>query len=241
MKRLLYFLTAFFLLAMVTSCNSTETQNMQDSSDIMSSGADAQTEALPPEETDCLTAANECALAFQSLFLKYLQYEENELSIKVEMDYALLINEKGASFFPVVDDEIKCYDDLKKFFMEYCTDEFAQELLDKAVYRDFDGKLYKADNGLAPAARYQYGCYINNCVLDGNQIIVDVINIGADNENFDIDLEYYCRMMEHDQQFNMTLIWENEHWLISDISNGYEDKIGYSYRKDITRSMHETN
>lgn len=113
--------------------------------------------------------------------------------------------------------------------------------MDNAVYRDFDGKLYKADNGLAPAARYQFGCYINNCVLDGNQIIVDVINIGADNENFDIDLEYFCRMMEHDQQFNMTLIWENEHWLISDISNGFEDNIGYSYREDMTRSMHETN
>lgn len=145
MNKSLSFFAVLLSLTAAVGCSSIETQPSevlpQVSSDYFvsaeitgkargetSQATDTRTEDvdLPPEEIDCLSVANECALAFQSLFLKYLQYEENELSIKVEMDYALLINEKGDSFFPVVDDEIKCYDDLKKFFMEYCTDEFAQ-------------------------------------------------------------------------------------------------------------------
>ncbi|MDE7195033.1 MAG: hypothetical protein K2O14_13855 [Oscillospiraceae bacterium] len=195
---------------------------------------------LPPEDTDCLAVADECALAFQSLFLKYLQYEESELSIKFHDDPSSWITDP-IFYRPVINDQIKCCDDLKSIMMEYCTDNFAQELLDNAHYRDYDNAFYKGECELAPAAKYQFGCYINDCVLDGNKMTVDLINIGSENKNFDIDLEYYVRMMMYDQPFEMTLIWESGKWLISDISDGYEDKIGYSYRPEITKSMHEAD
>lgn len=216
------------------------TKSMHEAQAEMSPDTRTEETDLPPEDTDCLAVADECALAFQSLFLKYLQYEESELSIKFNDDPSSWIAEP-VFYRPVIDDQIKCRDDLKNILTEYCTDNFAQELLDNAHYRDYDNAFYKGECELAPAAKYQFGCYINDCIIDGNKMTVDLINIGSENKNFDIDLEHYVRMMMYDQPFEMTLVWESGKWLISDISDGYEDKIGYSYRSDITKSMHETN
>ena len=71
---------------------------------------------------------------------------------------------------------------------------------------------------------------------------VSFISIGAENENFDIDLERYSRMTTYDQPFEMMLVWKNGKWLISGLSSlGWASTIAFSYREDITKSMHEAN
>ena len=158
------------------------------------------------------------------------------------------------AYVPVIDDEIRCCDDLKRILTEYCTYEFAEELLEDANYRDCDGRLcLPLEDGRIDIGMEQFGCYINECTLDGNKMTVGFINIGAENDNFDIDLERYCRMSTHDQTFEMTLVWKNGKWFISDLSSSdpsikgrpcplcWADSIAFSYRPDITKSMHETN
>lgn len=232
MKKFLSFFCCFFVLIATAGCNNTEKQSDTNPT------TDAQTEniCLPSAETDCLAVADKYAQAFQSLFLKYLQFETEELSIKVNKDPSDRITDIFF-YYPVVDDEVKCYSDLKNIFVEFCTDEYAEKLLSSALYRDFNNALYKADSEKGTAAKSAFGCYINGFTLDGNKMTVDFINIGADNNSFDIDEEIYDRCPAHDMHFNMTLVWENNVWLISDCGGGYEDIIGYKYRPDITESM----
>ena len=232
---------------MVTSCSSAEVQNAAGSQGSPTSDS-TQTEEveLPPEGIDCLEVANECTLAFQQLYRNYLQARESELAFKIDTDPSLWLfpdDEPGQAFVPVIDDEIRCCDDLRKILTEYCTDKFADGLLEYANYRDFNGRLYgPLDDGRVDIGKGQFGCYIDDCALDGNTMTVSFISIGSENENFDIDLERYDRMMIFDRPFEMSLVWENGKWLISDLSGFYwGDSIAFSYREDITRSMHETN
>lgn len=202
---------------------------------VITVGCDTQTAELPPADTDRISVADEYAQAFQSLFLNYLQSEEQKLSVKVDINRSNGVTDL-LTFYPVIDDNIKCYNDLKSIFTEYCTDEYAEGLLNDALYRDFDGMLYKAESELAPMVTF--GCYISGCVLDGNIMTVEFTEIGADNELFDYDKEVYNRSPSHDIHFNMTLVWENEKWLISGCDT-YEAVIGYAYRPDITESMRQ--
>lgn len=249
MKRFFLFLIIVFVITAAIGCGSAET----------SGGSAVQTEEidLPPEDTDCLAVANEITIAFQSLYRSYLQVEGEELLFKIDKDYSSAVyfdDQPGYGYLPLINDEIRCCEDLKEILMEYCTDEFATVLLEAVHYRDFEGRLYKpAEDGRVDIGRAQFGCYINECTLDSNKMTVEFIEIGSENENFDIDTERYNRMSTHDQTFEMTLVWENGKWFISGLSSsdpsikgrpdplGWADTIAFSYRPDITKSMHETN
>lgn len=126
MKKILFLFCCFFAL-ISAGCNNTESQppgaltrvsaNTDAAAETQSEtnpNDDAQTEniCLPPAETDCLAVADKYAQAFQSLFLKYLQFETEELSVKVNKDPSDRITDIFF-YYPVVDDEVKCYSDLK--------------------------------------------------------------------------------------------------------------------------------
>ncbi len=274
MKRFILF-SAFFLLLTSTGCGAATqsidiptreppdysvsadiTEKAQDGSSPIT---DAQTEEvdLPPEGIDCFAVAEEYISDFQKLYRNYLQSNESELSFKIDADPSLRLfsdDKPWKAYVPVIDNEIKSYDDLKNLLAEHCTDEFAQELLGETDFRDFEGRLYRAlENGRVDVGRSQFGCYIDNCSIDGNKMTVGFIKIGAENDNFDIDLERYCRMSTHDQPFEMTLVWKNGKWSVSGLGSsdpsvkgcpdplGWADTIAFSYRPEITESMHETN
>lgn len=208
---------------------------------------DSQTDntEFPPRDTDCLAVANEITIAFQTLYRNYLQVEESELSFKIDRNSTDVYfdDRPGLGYIPVIDGEIRCCDDLKRILTEYCTDEFAVELLKEANYRDFEGRLYRPrEDGRVGIGKAQFGCYIDESTRNHKEMTVSFISIGAENENFDIDLERYSRMTTYDQPFEMTLVWKNGKWLISGLSSlGWADTIAFSYREDITKSMHEAN
>lgn len=273
MKKSLSFFAILYVMT-TAGCSSAETQppdipinelpnysvsaEMTEESQVETSlTTDTQTEEvdLPPEDTDCLATANEITIAFQSLYRNYLQVEGSELLFKTDKDIWVYFDDQpGQAYIPLINDEIRCCDDLKEILTEYCTDEFATELLEKANYRDFEGSLYRPlEDGRIDIGRAQFGCYINECTLDGNKMTVGFIKIGAENDNFDIDTERYDRMSTHDQTFEMTLVWKNGKWFISGLSSsdpsikgrpdplGWADTIAFSYRPDITKLMYETS
>ncbi len=247
MKKYFSLFVILILLTITSGCNTENqlTASIDESSDYsastngktdlhseLSQTADYQNTAdILTDSEECIAMADEYAKAFQSLFLKYLQYETDELSIKLNKEPSACITDIFF-YYPVVDGKIKCRDDLKSILIEYCTDAFSEKLLNGAYYRDFGNVLYKADSELGTAVKSSYGCYISSCLQEENKITVDFIHIGLENEYFDIDNEIYDRGPAHDTHFNMTLIRENEKWLISDC-NDCEDIIGYTYRSDI--------
>ncbi len=194
-------------------------------SDIAMSSAEG---AQPPAATDPFAAADKSVQNFKSLFLKYLQYETDELYLKIDSDPSAVISDTFL-YRPVADEKIKCREDLKKILREQCTDEFTERLLNDAFYRDFEGRLYKADRELSPTAKFSYGCYINDCILKGNKILAELTEIGADNKDFDFDRETYNMCPAQDTHFYIMLVWEKDEWLISDCY-GYEGTVGYGYR-----------
>lgn len=219
---------------------------------------DNQTEKifLPPDDIDLLAAADENLKAFHSLYLNYLQPGNNKLAFHVnkdprspdcmllsvdptdeEMDFEMF-------FFPVNHKQIKCYDDLKSLFTEYCTAEFTDKQLKHAYYRDYEGRLYWADNEKGSAT--PIGCYIDKFTVDKNKMYVDIIEIGADNKLFTKDLsdeeiaEKYPFSVAHDTQFQVTMVWNGEKWLIEGCGE-WENTLGMGYSSEITMSQNGVN
>ena len=206
----------------------------------------------PPDDIDLIEVADEYAQTFQNLFLDYLQYNSDYLAIRVTDKYK---NEhipeyviyRGRPFFPVEDDYIKCYDDLKRIFTEYCTDEFADELLRDVEYYDIKGKLYRSENEKGNIFAGTVGNYISDCKIEKNKMIVDIIDVGAENEELfpqrlteeEMALQY-PGAHTHDEHFTMTLKWKDGKWLIEDISP-WHDQIGYCYRHELTMSQNGRN
>lgn len=210
-------IAALMIMTIISGCSNTE----------------PQAEVTPPADTDCYAVADEAALEFQSLFLNYLQYDVTRRSILWDKGYEKGIDQNGWFFLPVVDDEIKCCNDIKEIFLEYCTEEYTDYLLEKyGIYKDFDGKLYCAETGLCPPVGY-YACYIDECRLEGNEIIADFIVLGSENEFSLNEVETTDDFYKID--FTMTLIWQNGKWLISDFYDADYDyhgdgsEIGYYY------------
>lgn len=214
---------------------------------------DIQTEEifLPTDDIDLLAVSDEYLSAYSSLYHKYLQSDYNKFSIYIDFDRSKYVEMKPypveapnylGFFYPVIDDNIKCYDDLKKIFTEYCTDEYADHLLGHGfygVYKDYEGKLYWYDTDQGSAT--PIGCYIDKCTVDKNKMYVDIIEIGADNKIFTKGLsdeeiaEKYPFSLAHDTQFQATMVWNGEKWLIEDC--GDEITLGMCYSSEITMSQ----
>ncbi len=202
--------------------------------------------ALPPADTDLFEVADECVKNLQALYLDYLQLNENERILKEDkstvadcnfIDNGTCITLEGSAR-RIADDEIKSYDDLKAIFLEHCTADYADFILTYCGgYTDIDGELYTC--GAPPIGGTRAPCYINDCSLDGNQLIVDIVEMGANNENLpeDIDPEF-GHLMADDAHYSMTLVWQGDRWLISDCGNEhFLFSLGENYRSDLSEML----
>lgn len=198
----------------------------------------------PPDDIDCIAVADEYAQTFHELFLDYLQIQSENLAIKVDDDdYSKSVMYRGGPFFPVVDDNIRCYDDLKKIFTEYCTDKYADKILKEANYYDIKGKLYRYGYEWGDMTAAEFGNYIESCKIEKNKMIVDIISIGADNKEFfpqgltEEEIIKQCEAIpSHDEHYTMTLKWKDGKWLIDSI-DPKKESLGYCYRHDLTMSQ----
>lgn len=194
--------------------------------------------ALPPADTDLYAAADECAKNLQALYLDYLQFDVKKRAVKCEEDKSEQIISGGYVFFPVEDDEIKSCDDLRAIFLEHCTADYADFILTYCGgYSDIDGKLYTC--GAPPIGGTRAPCYINDCSLDGNRLLVDIVEMGASNENLPEDIDPESgHLMTDDAHYNMTLVWQGDRWLISDCGDEhFLFNLGENYRSDLSEML----
>lgn len=221
---------------------------------------DVQTEEifLPPDNIDPIVIADKYAEAFQTLYMNYLINGNNKAAFHItntnpttNPDCVLLSADPADEerrfkmhFFPVNNEKVKCYNDLRSLFTEYCTEEFADKELKSEYYRDYNGKLYWADDDQGGATLM--GCYINKCTVEKNKMFVDFIYIGTNNELFPKDFTQdkwaglNVFVYDHDVHFTMTLVWNGEKWLIEDCDE-HDAFVGECYRSDWTMSQNGRN
>ncbi|MCM1298975.1 MAG: IseA DL-endopeptidase inhibitor family protein [Firmicutes bacterium] len=189
---------------------------------------------FPPEDVDCIKTADEYARALQKLYMKYLQNDEKELAFKLDDDPAKGVFFRGFTAYPIIGGEIKTYDDFKSLFTEWCTDEFAEELLKKSLYGNVEGKLYKSHAETPNIGTIYSVGYINDCQIDKNKMYVQFTAVGTDNELFD-PADVSDRSPAEDECFTMELVWKNGEWLIADCTNS--DVLAFTYSSELTMSM----
>lgn len=221
MKKVLCIITALIILIVASGC-------------AIQTNEKAITE-LPPNDTDCIKTADEYAKALQLLYIKYLQNDKEKLALTIDEDPSKSVLFRGLNAYPVIDDEIKTYDDFKAIFTEWCTDEFAEALLRKSLYGNVEGKLYKSPVETPNIGPWYSVCYINNCQIDKNKMYVKFTTVGTNNELFDPADIVPDRSPADDEYFEMELVWQNGKWLISDCTNS--DVLAFTYDSDLTMSM----
>lgn len=243
-------------LTQATESSTKSTEEITESTDIKTNDVQTEEIFLPPDDIDLLAAANECLEAYHKLYLNYLEPGNHKTAFHFDCDPSnpdskylqvdVLSEESSfkAWFFPVKDEKIKCYDDLKGLFTPYCTEEFADYQLKQEYYQDYEGQLYWADIDNGRDCGRGVGCYINKCTVEKNKMLVDMINVGADGELISqifseeerTEGGWSTGLPAHDTHFQVMLVWNGEKWLIKDCGR-MTHVIGKNYRSDWAMSQ----
>jgi hypothetical protein len=222
MKKLALYTFALIIFSLLLGCSSEKnnTQSMPDS-EISTSITSGKSDV---NDGEVFELGNEAAKHLQDLYLDYLQYGYSKLSISIDLHDIITnraVDENGYIIFEfynrVTSDT--SLDELVDSFNEFCTSEFSNRLLTDTThsYSNFNGELYVLWKDGAVSGFLE--SRIDSYIIDGNTITFYFVS--------ETDGDLIGKSMP-DGIFTMTLIEQNNNWLISDCSN--VNMLGYYYR-----------
>lgn len=213
MKKIIIFTLTLLIFSLHTGCSSKKSNK----SSVLDSEPDASitNEKIHSNDEDMIALGNQLAKQLQMLYLDYLQYGYSKLSVSIDLHDIITIktvDENGYAiykFYNKVTSETS-YDELYDKFNDYCTSDYSEELLNNTThsYMDCDGQLYVSwkDGVVSGFLESKIDSYI----IDGDIITFYFVS--------EIDGNYIGKS-QLDGKFSLTLMKQNNKWLISDCSD----------------------